>query len=90
MPYKAEGRVDRNAVKAAYWQFDPEEEDPEIEMMECALSFHRGDADRVLIAVRGKVRGRFEGGDSAWIELEDEEAIKLIKRLAETLGKEVT
>lgn len=81
-------RVDRNAVKASFWQFDPttEEEMVWVEAMEASLSLDRTDDDRILIAVRGKPNGRYEHGDSVWLELSDAEAIRLIQRLAGTLG----
>lgn len=80
-------RVDRDAVKASFWQFDPTtEEEPLVEAMEASLSLDRTDDDRVLIAVRGKPGSRHEPGDSVWLELSDAETIRLIQRLAGTLG----
>lgn len=78
--------VDRNPIQVSYWQFDPEEEDAEVEAMSAAVSFHRSDEDRVLLAVRGKPRRRYEKGDSAWLELTDAEALRLIERLAAKLS----
>jgi hypothetical protein len=75
-------RVDRNAVQASFWQFDPDtEEEPEVEAMPSSLSIVR-DEDRVLIAVRGKQGRRHETGDSVWLEMSDTEAVRLIARLA--------
>lgn len=81
----ATDRPDRNPVRASYWQWDPEEEDSEVEAMDAALSFIRSDDDRVLIAVRGKPGRRYEKRDSAWLELEDAEVLRLIARLAALL-----
>lgn len=80
--------VDRDPVVASFWQFDPNEDDPDVEAMVSALSIIRsedGDDGRVLIAVRGKPRTRYEAKDSVWLELEDSEVIRLIGRLAGAL-----
>lgn len=78
-------RPDRNPVPVSYWQWDPDEEDATVEAMDSVLSFVRSDTDRVLIAVRGKPRGRYEKKDSAWLELTDEAALHLIERLSASL-----
>jgi hypothetical protein len=82
-------RPDRNPIRASYWQWDPDEDEAEVEAMESALSFVRSDNDRVLIAVRGKPRRRYERRDAAWLELTDTEALRLIERLAATLNVNV-
>lgn len=92
-------RVNRDAVKASYWQFNPEPEpwmeayDPadggiEVEAMPSAVSVIRNDEEHVLLSVRGKPGKRYEKTDSAWIELEDVEALRLIKRLADALSRD--
>lgn len=82
-------RPDRNPVRASYWQWDPEEEDPDVTAMPAALSFVRSDQDRVLIAIRGKPGRRYERKDAAWLELEDDEVLRLIERLAAMLRRGV-
>lgn len=79
--------VERKPVMASFWQFDPdtEEEGPQVEAMDAALAFHRGDEDRILVAVRGKDRGRYEHGDSVWLEFTDAQALRFIERMAATL-----
>lgn len=84
------GRIERNPVMASFWQFDPEEDDAQVEAMYAALTFHRSDEGRVLVSVRGKVRGRYEKGDSAWLEFTDDQIIRLIERLAATLRENVS
>lgn len=81
MPEKPE----RNPVRVSYWQWDPAEEDPEVEAMDAALSTMRSDDDRVLLAVRGKPGRRYEQHDAAWLELTDAEVLHLIERLTATL-----
>lgn len=85
-----EARPDRDHVRASYWQFDVEGE-TEVEALDCALSFLRGDVDKVLISVRGRSgKTRYEKHDAAWLELDDDQVVRLIQRLAETLAKQPT
>lgn len=86
---KAE-RPDRNPVKASFWQFDPEREDPDVEAMDAAISFVRSEEGLVLLAVRGKPGRNYEKKDSVWLELTDAETLRLIERLAATLTQEMT
>lgn len=53
--------------------------------MPAAVSIMRSDDDRVLLAVRGQPRRRYEPHDAAWLELTDAEALHLIQRLTATL-----
>lgn len=78
--------VERNPVMVSFWQFDPDEEDPQVEAMNAALTFLRSD-DRVNVTVRGKPRTRYEKGDSVWLEFEADQAIRFIARMATTLGE---
>ena len=80
-------RPDRNPVKASFWQFDPEEDDPQVEAMDAALSCLRSEEDLVLLSVRGKPGRNYEKKDSVWLELTDTEVVRLIERLAATLTR---
>lgn len=84
-------RMPRDAIKLSFWQFDPttEEEATEVEAMESGGVVHRSDDDRVLLSVRGKPNGRYEVGDSLWLEFTDGEALRLIGQLARVLGQEL-
>jgi hypothetical protein len=80
--------VDRNAVRASFWQWDPTHDgDADVEAMDASLSLVRNDG-MVLIAVRGKPGRRHEARDSVWLELEDHEVVHLIARLAASLGRQ--
>jgi hypothetical protein len=84
-------RVERNPAVVSYWQFDPHavtDEGVEVEGMDCAMTFLRTEENRVLVALRGKVRGRsYEPGDAAWLEFTDEQAIHFMERMAATLRR---
>lgn len=75
----------KNPLMASLWQFEPGEPDPQVEAMTAALAVRRTDDDRILVSARGKVRNRWEKGDSVWLELTDTQALMLIERVAAAL-----
>jgi len=79
-------------IMLSYWQFNPEEdlpsEEPEVTAMPSKVEIERSDEGLLMMTIRGKPGKRYEKHDSAWLEIEDAQALRLIERLAGALGEE--
>jgi hypothetical protein len=73
----------RNAIVGSLWIFDPTtEEEAQVEAMPCGVTATNNGDGHVLIAARGKPGRRYETGDSVWLEMTPDQALRLIGQLA--------
>jgi hypothetical protein len=77
----------RKPTMASLWVFTPGDPDPDVEAMDARVEVVRSEVDRVNLTVRGKPGRRYEDGDSVWLEMTDNEALRLIGDIATTMTK---
>jgi hypothetical protein len=79
----------RNAPVGSLWIFDPTtQEEAQVEAMPSGCIVQRTTEAHVMVSVRGRENsGRYETGDSVWIEFEDHEALRLMAQLAAALAE---